>query len=604
VNASTPGRTRSFAADQLLDRQGPAKATQDEDERWVLPGVEGDAPLGEALLGSGRPAACTAGLFRSARLNARGTLMALLLRRRGPTAVVMAAVAFSVLALLAPSVAASPAPSDPGADIATGREGTRAALVRVEVSAFTTIVHLDHSTGDLHVVEGRYLVRQSQATGVLVSADGVVATLWRELAVDPNRVVVPAANRLFVDKLGAQLEDGNDATGRTHATDPEIDEHLQDCYEQRIDHCIAIPELHYDVVPLTTEPRRVRALLINEPSTMTDVALLRIGAAAMPTATLAEGQTVPPTGEVLGFEADAPKDDAEQAEWRPVAVPVDVDGTTVTAPPDEGLDGRLDRGLTGGPIIDPDTGAVTALVDRDRATGRITAVSGPAVRSALDQAGITPERSPFDVAFDGGLRLLNDGEFAAAGRQLDQARQYFDSALAAEYAETAEEQATGVGPATGDAAEEDAGRAPAWLWWALALVALMLAALLWWLWSRRRGRAPADPRADRAAEPVVREVASHPTPTPNGAHAVGYPVGVGLRAGPETQVRPTIPPAGPPTGARSSQHATQQPSLGAPLDRPGADRPGAEHDAFCVHCGQPLPLRGRFCGQCGEAVRP
>ncbi|GAB3300479.1 hypothetical protein GCM10027451_02790 [Geodermatophilus aquaeductus] len=520
------------------------------------------------------------------------------IRRPGPALAALTAALTAVLAVVlaaaGPPASAAPAPDEPAA-VAVGREGSRAALVRIEVTAITTIVHLDHSTGALHVIDGRYQIRQGQATGVVTAGDGVVATLHRELAVDVDRVVVPAANRLFVERFGATLEAGQDARGRTRALEPHLDVHLQDCYVQRVDHCFTVPQMQYDVVLLTDPPRRVRALLVNDPQAPTDVALLRIGGASMPTAALSADGAVPADAELLGFDADVPDDPAQQSGWRPVSVPVGVDGTALSAAPEADLAGALDRGLTGGPVVDPSTGAVLGLADLDRAGGGTGVVGADAVRSALDDAGVEVGSSPFDVAFRGGLTLLGDGDAAAATRQLELAGDYFDSALAAEHARAAAAAADAApgGPAV---AAED-GVAALWPWLAAGGVLLLALALLWASLRRSRRRRPEpggswSPPAVPAPlgagppdgpAPPARTTAVPPVPVPSARHAAA-PVPVGAGAA-ETEIRPPQRPPGRPS---------------VPPGRPSL-APGAP-DAYCVQCGHPRARSGHYCGRCGSPV--
>ncbi|MGY1715996.1 zinc ribbon domain-containing protein [Geodermatophilus sp. SYSU D01106] len=486
------------------------------------------------------------------------------------------------LVLTSPTIpaGAAPAPQD-AAGVAAGPEGSRAALVRIQVTAITTIVHLDHSTGDLHVIDGRYEIRQGQATGVVVSGDGVVATLYRELAVDVDRVVVPAANRLFVDRFGATLEAGQQATGRTRATEPHLDTHLQDCYVQRTDHCFTVPQMQYDVVLLTDPPRRVRALLVNDPQAPTDVALLRIGGASMPTAPLAAAGDVPAGGELVGYDADVPSDPAEQGGWRPVSLPVTVDGAALSG---EGLPEALDRGLTGGPVIDPSTGEVLALADLDRAGAQAGVVGADAVRAAVDAAGIEGGSSPFDVAFRSGLTLLEDGDAAAAVRQLELAGRYFDSALVAEH--------TRAAVAAADAAPEQPvapGDGGVGVWpWLVGGAALLLAAAAWLFRAGRRRRR--DQAPPPGSPPVLPDRTGPPTSPPS----VPGPPGPAAPAGHSARHAAGVVPAAPAatdTRVRAS----------ALLQRP-PERPSVSPDAYCVHCGHARVPDGRFCGRCGSPV--
>jgi hypothetical protein len=408
-----------------------------------------------------------------------------LIRRLGSAALVLLA----FIALI-PTARAAPAGGEP-VTVDTELVGAQAALVRINVVADVTIAHVNHSTGDVVIHQGTYEVRQAEATGVLVTGDGVVATLYRLLREDLDTVTVPAANRLFVEQIGAQLVDGNDTTGPTHATDPAIDEHLQHCY-RRVEHCIVVPNERYEVVLLSAgaeEP--VPATLVNEPSGPTDVALLRIGAGGLPTASLSPTQEPVDDAAVAGLEWEGSQSAPAARSLQPAAEPVRLDGSRLTGGPT--LTSSLAGGLNGGPVIDRATGGVLALADCDPSFV-VSAVGAASIQAALVGAGITPARSGFDIAFADGLAQLNRGEYAVAAERLQTATTYFDSALARDYLTVAQERAAPddpVGPPSDD------GGIPWWMWGVVALLVLgaLIAGLLI---GRRRRPAGSD---DRSAPP-------------------------------------------------------------------------------------------------------
>ncbi|MGY1667653.1 hypothetical protein [Geodermatophilus sp. SYSU D00696] len=345
--------------------------------------------------------------------------------------------------------------------------GARAALVRIDVIADVTIAHVNHSTGDVVIHQGTYEVHQATATGVLVTGDGVIATLYRLLREDLDAVTVPAANRLFVEQIGAQLVDGNDTTDPTHATDPAIDEHLQHCY-RRVEHCIVVPNERYEVVLLSAgEQEPVPATLVNEPSGPTDVALLRIGAGGLPTASLSPTPEPVDDAMVAGLEWEVSQSAPSTRRLRPADEPVRLDGSRLTGGPT--LTSSLAGGLNGGPVIDRATGGVLAVADCDPSFV-VSAVGAASIQSALVGAGITPARSGFDIAFADGLAQLNRGEYAIAAERLRTATTYFDSALARDYLTVAQDRAAAQEDAAGNAAPDDRGIA----WWMWGVVALLV----------------------------------------------------------------------------------------------------------------------------------
>ncbi|SDN69139.1 hypothetical protein [Geodermatophilus sp. DSM 45219] len=384
-----------------------------------------------------------------------------LIRRIGSAAAVLV----TFLALM-PAAQAGPAGGEP-ATVDTELVGTQAALVRINVIADVTIAHVNHSTGDVVIHQGTYEVPQAEATGVLVTGDGVVATLYRLLREDLDTVTVPAANRLFVEQIGAQLVDGNDATGPTHATDPAIDEHLQHCY-RRVEHCIVVPHERYEVVLLSADQEEpVPATLVNQPSGPTDVALLRIGAGGLPTASLSPTQEPVDDAAVAGLDWEVSQSAPTTRTLRPAVEPVRLDGSRLTG--GQTLTSSLAGGLNGGPVIDRATGAVLALADCDPSFV-VSAVGAASIQAALVGAGVTATRSGFDIAFADGLAQINRGEYAAAAERLRTATTYFDSALARDYLTFAQDRAAAREDAVDDLVPDDGGIA----WWMWGVVVLLV----------------------------------------------------------------------------------------------------------------------------------
>jgi hypothetical protein len=401
-----------------------------------------------------------------------------------------AALVLLTFVALIPTAQAAPAGDEP-ASVDTELEGARAALVRINVITDVTIAHVNHSTGDVLIHQETYEVRQAEATGVLVAGDGVVATLYRLLREDLDTVTVPAANRLFVEQIGAQLVNGNDTTDATHATDPAVDEHLQHCY-RRVQHCIVVPHERYEVVLLSAgEEEPVPATLVNQPSGPTDVALLRIGAGGLPTATLSPTPEPVDDAMVAGLEWEVMAPSTRSLQ--PADEPVRLDGSRLTG--GQTLTSSLAGGLNGGPVIDRATGGVLALADCDPSFV-VSAVGAASIQAALVGAGITPARSGFDITFADGLGQLNRGEYAIAAERLRTATTYFDSALAREYLTLAQDRAAAQDDPVGNPTPDDGG-IPWWTWGVVALLVLgaLTAGLLI---GRRRRPAGSD---DRPAPP-------------------------------------------------------------------------------------------------------
>lgn len=389
---------------------------------------------------------------------------------RTRTACLPVLVGLAVLASV--TAAASPRPAAETA-LSSGTEGTKAALVRIELSAVAEIAHIDHSTGEVDIKRGRTTVPLGSGTGVLVSADGIVATTWENLDVDPDDVAVYAANELFAEVIGVPIvgNDGDPARrGRT--PDPYWAAHLQHCYDQ-VTHCVHFRVPQYHVRTYTSEPGGVMAELLNTPAAADDVALLRIsGGGGAPTATVAGEDADPPADAVwLGFTR-RPGPAAGPAE-----VPVTVDAATGRLGSAEDLASRADAGLSGGPVVDQ-TGQVIGLAGTTRADGSATFVGAQHVAAALQEAGVETTPSKFDVVFRRGIDHLSAAHpGGAAQSSLEEALTYYDSALATSHLRQARDLASrdpgaSAGPTTAAGPPDGTGgiRPAAWVPIILALV--------------------------------------------------------------------------------------------------------------------------------------
>lgn len=511
----------------------------------------------------------------------------------------------------ATTAGAAPAGGDPP-QVVVGLESTHAALVRIETTVKATAIFIDHSTGDVVLQRWASDVLQGSATGVVTAADGVVATLNRELTLNESRVRPEAVNQLFVNQFKAQLVDGNGSTQRTHATDPEVDRHLQACYDLS-EVCVVYGFPQYTVIPQSADQHRTPATVLNSPSGPADVALLRIGGSALPTAELADSAAATEKALVTGLDR-GPADGGAPRDWAPADVAVGFDGQSLQAAADVDLAGRLQAGLTGGPLIDATEGQVLGLVDWDPASSTAAVVGVDALRAALDQSGLRADRSPFNVAFERGLQLLGDGDYTAAHSELDKAIAYFDSLPAERFRQTADDRAGPGAAGTRDpSAEPAADDSAPWLWIGIAVAVLVLGGLLVLWLVRRRGSPP--PEAEESGFPP-----DHPAPTEDAAATGG-------ESWPSQPLEPSLPrglgvPAslGPPDDVPPGQAAA--PSVVMTHDRPPVpSAPGigpAAHDiapartsdpgtsprqAFCIRCGSRLVLDGAFCGGCGAPVR-
>ncbi|MGY1619461.1 hypothetical protein ACI797_22190 [Geodermatophilus sp. SYSU D00691] len=365
---------------------------------------------------------------------------------------------------------------------------------------------------------------------------------------------------------------------------------------------------------LTEEPQRVRAVpVFGENGGPTDVVLLRVGGSATPTAALSRGG-VPAEATLAGFDTAVPEDPAG---WAPATVPVQVADGAVTAAADQGLRDRFGAGLTGGPLLDPESGEVLGLVDWDRSGDDGTVVGAAAISEALTEAGIATDRSPFDVAFTRGLELFNDGRYSAAAQRLESAGEFFESALADRHRQTATDLAAGEEPAAAEPADGEQGT-PWWLWAAVAGGALVLLLLLWWLVARRRSRRSGPPAAPGPPAPGPPAPGAPGPGAPHDAEPAPVLLGPSSVPPPPWPSPPSpVPPAGVPAPRPAGPPAAGAPVAVAPVPvragepswppvPPGAAAaagpPSGRRPAFCVNCGEGVPAQGRYCGACGSPV--
>jgi hypothetical protein len=508
----------------------------------------------------------------------------------GRTRASLVRVLLGLIAVVCLTAAGSAAPS-PSAGLHSGTEGTKAALVRIELSAVAEIVHIDHSSGEVEVARGGTTVPLGAGTGVLVSADGIVATTWENIRVDQDQVAVYAANELFAKVIGVPIvgNDGDPAQ-RGSTPDPYWGPHLHHCYDQ-VTHCVHFRVPQYHVRTYTTEPGGVMAELLNSPSGPQDVALLRIsGGGGAPTATVAAADaTHGPEDLLLGFTK------RPGPEGGPVELPVTLDTAAGLISSPEDLAAPFDAGVSGGPVVDPSTGQVIGLAGPRQDDGSATLVTAAQIRAAMAEAGVEPSSSKFDAVFRRGIDHLSSGNPGRSAQgALEESLTYYDSALATSHlhqAQAAAEPAESTGAAAATGPGEDAG-GPQWGTFLLVLIgALLVAGIIAALILGRR-RTPATAGADgqppetgrwRSVPASVASVLparwrgdTHPNPAPRHSRSADG-------AAP--------PDAGPVNGgARSADTRT------------GSAPDGHDDRRFCSQCGRAAGPGARFCTDCGHPV--
>lgn len=506
---------------------------------------------------------------------------------------------------LTASTSPSPTPSpSPTVSLNSGAEGAKAALVRIELFALSEIAHVDASTGMADIRRGTSEVPLGSGTGVLVSADGIVATTWENLALDEGTVAVNSANDLFNNVIRVPIV-GNDGNPQRRGTTP--DEywapHLQHCYNL-VSHCVLFKVPQYRIRTYTSEPGSVVAELLNKPSHPQDVALLQItGGGGAPTAALAPPAAVPGSGSLLlGFVGQPTPTEP------PAQVPVSVDAAAGRIASEQDLGALLDAGLSGGPVVDGATGQVLGLAGPRQDDGRAILQPAAAIQSAMAAAKVEASGSKFDVVFRSGVDHLASGNRGgSAVSAFEEALTYYDSALAARHLEEAKamgnQQPAEQPPASASA--DDAEPLPPALVATLAGL-LVLGGILAAVALGRRKRAVAASTGNSEPNGRPRHVsgADITAPAGPGRPPPGGSAGTGAYESPGTNRGQDHPPR------EGADLPAQDPTRAAGPFAPRAAHPSAEAGAgaggqsppHCSRCGKPMQPGARFCVSCGQPV--
>lgn len=503
-----------------------------------------------------------------------------------------------ILAVISLTAAASPTPSpSPTPSYNSGTEGAKAALVRIELVAQSEIAHVNSSSGRAEIARGRSEVPLGASTGVLVSADGIIATTWENLALDEGAVAVQSANDLFSNVIRVPIV-GNDGNPLRRGSTPDQfwAPHLQHCYDL-VDHCILFKVPQYRIRTYTSEPGSVWAELINKPSAPKDVALLQItGGGGAPTAALAPPAAVP--GErnmMLGFVNRPPADPAE--------LQVNVNIATGRIGSEGALGALLNAGASGGPVIDGATGQILGLAGPLQPDGQAVFTPVTAIQAAMADAGVEPSLSRFDVVFRRGIDNLAAGnQGGSAVSALEESLTYYDSKLAADRLEEARATGTNNAGSAAEASSSDSATSfPTALLATLAGI-ILLGGILAVVASRRRKAAMVSSSHMSNPDGGARH-GSGANMTAPGAHADHLPGDKGQAAG--------APPSGSerqqahPPGEGRDASASDPTRAAGPFALRAAHQQqeaGGQPQASCPHCGEPVQPGARFCTGCGQPL--
>lgn len=408
-----------------------------------------------------------------------------------------------------------------------------------------------------------------------------------------------AANRLFFqrlkfDQLFGDLR-GDDLYREQRLSDPDLDQVLQECYNEDICKFDVRPNVSV-IAPVQVGgakpkalPAKVRA---NTHFDGGDVAALQLidadPLATVPLATTAgdlqPGQSIVAMGFPASHTKILPNGTTEPSSSFGHVSNVTSDGSTQVIE----VDIRAESGASGGPAID-DQGKVVGMVSYtgvDETGGRTQLYLQTAdnIRSVLREAGVQPARGELDTAFAEAMEYYWAGHYSAALPEFQKVLDLQDGhILARKYLRLAQAKAGGPDdvPLPSSAAEAKGRGLVFWALMALAVlvvVALVLLALRW----RRRRRAVAGP-------------AYTPTPVDGDGRADVEPWD-------DVDRQPSVL-------AHDAEHAPAVDAGDAPANSQPTPRRAAvmvqDQEAptrgFCPYCGTRVASGARFCSGCGQA---
>jgi S1-C subfamily serine protease len=326
----------------------------------------------------------------------------------------------------------------------------------------------------------------------------------------------------------------------------------------------------------------------------TDVAVLQVNGANMPTAALAQTAGDLASGDEvtgLGFPGSS-RDALQTGQTQPANVfghvsNIRSQGTSKLIE----VDANIEPGMSGGPAVNS-AGEVIGLISfylrqssGESAAKYLRTIDD--IRLALADAGVTPARGPVDDAFAKAMDLYWANHFTAAVPQFERALALYDGfPLAKEFLASSQAKAgtaEDIPLASPSKVGGEGGGFPVWAIGAIAVGAVVVL-LLMVIATRRRRPAPVAPPA--AAPPTSLTAVGVPAPPPAEAQrAVGFRPAATAPAPPSAQT--FSPPQPHETGTENEVRA------GAGEDLPH----------FCSACGHKLEADARFCPSCGHVIK-
>jgi S1-C subfamily serine protease len=549
-------------------------------------------------------------------------------RVRTVRALIVAALAAALLPLGMPSAYAHVHPTP--ADL------TGPGVVFIESGYHVQISLIEHNvtTAHINLIERPYDPVLETGSGFVVDPSAVIVTSSAAVAPDEQAAKNFAINSIFLATYPAAnyptlgvprdlLTQRTFGPGVGGPADYSPENRLRACYSGRTNSaggCVITLTQFVTVYPYVTDQIKYGALDAKVlTSTGSGIAVLRVSAGSMPAVNLADSNATTYHLGVLGFSAIPDRKHLLQA----FKAHLDkVGGTRFKAAEGDNQPFQLvtpavlKAGLQGGPVA-AELGQVVGMISAtpvppgQPGAGSPTLIRTAAIRAVLadPKLKVFPTHGLADGNYESAMHKFHNQGFAASipGFRLALAA-YPGHFLAAQNLAIAlaKTQAGQAGPsvvpstvvATPPATQTSGQRW--WLWLAIGLAVLLVAAGIAWLIRHQRQRPPpAEVAAPRAP---------HGTPEPGPPRPIGPARPDPQASSPAGNRSPPIPTG--PSSSRSGQpssalltssRARSDPALMSRAPASDPARPAAA-PTFCTTCGGRLAPHHQFCGWCGHHV--
>jgi S1-C subfamily serine protease len=484
--------------------------------------------------------------------------------RRGRLLLRLAGTATLLLLLLAfiPNIARADEPSAASRAVVLGEPGV--VFIRTSVAVRVRLTYADASSlSGVDAIDGDYKIDYASGSGFVVSPDGTMVTASHVVEPDKQDLRNYATNQLLLELNGADPWQQYEIPD-----DPVMDRLLGQCYRAIACKFSSKPIIEV-FTPVQLAGTRVSKglsarVLRSTGYEATDVAVLRVDGANMPTVPLADSVNRLQSGDelvALGFPGSA--QELPSGVTEPTRAFGRVSNVrSVGSSREVQADVRIEGGMSGGPVLDGEGQLIgltssTGLSSRgERTQAYLRTVDD--IRSALADAGVQPTRGQVDALFAQAMSNFWQGHYSVSLPLFQQVENLYDGhPLAKRFLAEAQAKAGTAEDIPLRQPKKTAPIAP------IALVLLVAVVVAGLIRSRRHHQQPTT---------VTR---SAPLDTD------GTNTDLGADATTPSQAEPLVPVGfqSPTTPAASAAKQKQQ---------------------FCTACGGALGAASRFCGYCGH----